>query len=386
MRHFALFVLLANLPMAVLAAEQATVRVATFNVSLYSDEQGGLLRRLQAGDAAAAEVAAVIQKQRPNILVLNEFDYDAGAKSADLFQKRYLGVAQFGQKPIRYNYRYFASVNTGIPSGHDLDNDGVVGGANDAYGYGKHPGQYGMLVLSQYPIEKLNVRTFQKFLWKDMPGALAPIRPDGSPWYTAKAWDRFRLSSKSHWDIPISTPLGTLHLLVSHPTPPVFDGVEDRNGRRNHDEIRFWAEYISGADSFWILDDDGARGGLKTGERFVIAGDLNADPADGDGIPGTVVALLEHPRVQRMPTPRSEGGEAAALADAGANLGHRGAHHHDTGNFGPRVGNMRLDYVLPSTGMRVVGSGVFWPPPGQLGAEWLDASDHRMVWVDLQSG
>ena len=194
MRHFALFVLLANLPMAVFAAEQATVRVATFNVSLYSDEQGGLLRRLQAGDAAAAEVAAVIQKQRPNILVLNEFDYDAGAKSADLFQKRYLGVAQFGQKPIRFNYRYFASANTGIPSGHDLDNDGVVGGANDAYGYGKHPGQYGMLVLSQYPIEKLNVRTFQKFLWKDMPGALAPIRPDGSPWYTAKAWDRFRLS------------------------------------------------------------------------------------------------------------------------------------------------------------------------------------------------
>ena len=35
----------------------------------------------------------------------------------------------------------------------------------------------------------------------------------------------------------------TVHFLVSHPTPPVFDGPEDRNGPRNYDEIRFWADY-----------------------------------------------------------------------------------------------------------------------------------------------
>ena len=54
----------------------------------------------------------------------------------------------------------------------------------------------------------------------------------------------FRLSSKSHWDVPIRIGRETVHFLVSHPTPPVFDGPEDRNGTRNHDEIRFWADYV----------------------------------------------------------------------------------------------------------------------------------------------
>lgn len=380
-----LFALLPGRPSVAVPGKPPALRVATFNASLYSDEAGGLLARLQADDAAARKIAAVIQKQRPNILLLNEFDYDYEGKAADLFQKKYLGVAQFQQQPIQYRYRYFAPVNTGLPSGFDLDNDGMVGGGNDAFGFGRHPGQYGMLVLSQYPIEKMNVRTFQKFLWKDMPGALIPANPDGTAWYSTQAWNAFRLSSKSHWDIPVNTPLGRLHLLASHPTPPVFDGAEDRNGRRNHDEIRFWREYIGGHGKQWIVDDDGMQGGLEAGARFIIAGDLNADPADGDGLPGTIAELLENPRVLRMPTPASDGAEQAALADAGANLKHRGAHRHDTGNFGPRVGNMRLDYVLPSTGLKVTGSGVFWPKTGEPGADWLDASDHRMVWVDLQA-
>ena len=31
---------------------------------------------------------------------------------------------------------------------------------------------------------------------------------------------------------------------LHHPTPPVFDGPDDHNGTRNHDEIRFWSDYI----------------------------------------------------------------------------------------------------------------------------------------------
>jgi endonuclease/exonuclease/phosphatase family metal-dependent hydrolase len=165
----------------------------------------------------------------------------------------------------------------------------------------------------------------------------------------------------------------------------VFDGPEDRNGRRNHDEIRFWGEYVWNRGNQWIVDDLGQRGGLQENQRFVIAGDLNADPADGDGIPGTIVELLENPMVLRMATPRSEGALEAALADGGANLTHQGAHHHDTGSFGPKVGNLRLDYVLPSVGFRVLDKGVFWPKRGETGSDWLDATDHRMVWVDLTS-
>lgn len=372
--------LLAGLGSAAPAAE--SIRVATFNTSLYSDVSGGLIERLRKDDLAARKIAAVIQHKRPDLLLLNEFDYDAEGLAADLFQENYLAKAQFGQNPVTYRYRYFAPVNTGVPSGFDLNRDGKTGG-DDAFGFGKHPGQYGMLVLSQYPIEKSAVRTFRNFLWKDMPSALAPVNADGSPWYSAEAWNVFRLSSKSHWDVPVNTPLGTLHFLVSHPTPPVFDGPEDRNGRRNHDEIRFWGEYVRNRGSQWIVDDLGLRGGLQESQRFVIAGDLNADPADGDGIPGIIVDLLENPMVLRMTTPRSEGALEAALADGGTNSTHQGAHHHDTGSFGPKVGNLRLDYVLPSVGFRVLDKGVFWPKRGATGSDWLDASDHRMVWVDI---
>ena len=366
-----------------MALAEKSIRIGTYNTSLYSNTAGGLIERLQKNDLAAKKIAAVIQHQRPNILLLNEFDYDADGIAADLFQNNYLAKSQFKQKAITYKYRYFAPVNTGVLSGFDLNNDGKISGGNDAFGFGNHPGQYGMLVLSQFPIEKMAVRTFQKFLWKDFPNALIPMKADGKPWYSADAWSVFSLSSKSHWDVPIKTAHGKLHFLVSHPTPPVFDGAEDRNGKRNHDEIRFWGEYVLNRGNDWIVDDLGIHGGLSDGERFVIAGDLNADPIDGDGIPGTIVELLENPMVARMTTPRSEGAVEAALADAGANLTHRGAHHHDTGNFGPKVGNLRVDYVLPSVGWQVLDKGVFWPKKGAIGSEWINASDHHMVWVDL---
>ena len=44
---------------------------------------------------------------------------------------------------------------------------------------------------------------------------------------------------------------------------------------------------------------------------------------------------------------------------------------------------MRVDYVLPSKGFKVLDAGVFWPKRGAPGSDWVTASDHRLVWVDL---
>ena len=166
-----------------------------------------------------------------------------------------------GAEPIRYDHLFIAPSNTGIPSGFDLNNNGVIGGPDDAFGFGFFPGQFGMLVLSQHPIDTADIRTFQHFLWKDMPGALLPddpATPAPADWYSAEELDVFRLSSKSHWDVPILVDGKTVHFLVSHPTPPVFDGPEDRNGTRNFDEIRFWADYITpGTSARYIYDDEG---------------------------------------------------------------------------------------------------------------------------------
>ena len=365
-----------------------SLRVATFNTSLYTEEAGGLLARLQAGDPEARKIAAVIQRQRPDVLLINEFDYDAEGAAAALFMRDYLGVGQHGQEAITYPYHYIAPVNTGEPSGLDLDLNGRVATqgrerGNDAWGYGLHPGQYGMLVLSRYPIDTDAARSFRLLRWAAMPGALSPKDPaTGEAWYPEETWRQLRLSSKSHWDLPINTPLGTVHLLAAHPTPPVFDGKERRNAARNHDEIRLWAEYVSPGDKPWLCDDQSRCGGLPEGERFVIVGDYNADPADGSSLPGTIQQLLEHPRVLRYATPRSDGAVAAS-GETAANEGQSSSPAHDTAQFGPRNGNFRVDYVLPSVGFGVTGSGVFWPAPGQPGAEWLDATDHHMVWVDL---
>jgi endonuclease/exonuclease/phosphatase family metal-dependent hydrolase len=361
----------------------STIRVATYNTSLYADTDGGLIARLQAGDANAAKIAAVIQHQRPDLLLLNEFDYDASGDTARVFQGKYLGVSQHGQEPIAYPWFYIAPVNTGVQSGFDLDHDGKAGGGNDAWGFGLHPGQYGMLVLSKYPIDFGKARTFQMLKWSAMPGAKSPVDPKtGKDYYAPEAWAQLRLSSKSHWDLPVSTPLGEIHFLVSHPTPPVFDGPDDHNGIRNRDEIRLWNEYISGAALPWLCDDKGACGGLAQGARFIIAGDQNSDPHDGDST--AINQLLSNPRVQGSPLPRSAGAVAAAKSVGGGNIGQKGPDDEDTGDFGPKVGNLHLDYVLPSQGLKIVRSGVFWPAPGVEGADWIDATDHHMVWLDLE--
>ena len=370
------------------------VRFATFNASLNRSADGQLVAHLSTPDNAQAQtVAEIIQRVRPDVLLINEFDFDESGTAAALFQANYLSVSQGGADPIEYPYRFVAPSNTGIPSGFDFNNDGVVGGPDDAFGFGFFPGQFGMAVYSMYPIVEADIRTFQHFLWKDMPGALLPddpATPAPADWYSAEELEVFRLSSKSHWDVPIDVSGKIVHLLASHPTPPVFDGPEDRNGRRNFDEIRFWADYVQpGRRSSYIYDDAGTRGGLEPGASFVVAGDLNSDPFDGDSIPGSAQLLLEHPRVNTSVTPSSEGAVEQAELQGGANETHLGDPRFDTADFADTApGNLRADYVLPSKNLRIKDAGVFWPTTddplfGLVGTFPFPSSDHRLVWVDI---
>lgn len=360
--------------------ESIALRIATYNTSLYDEAEGGLVARLEKGDEAARGIASVLQLIRPDVVLLNEFDYDAAGRAAELFQRRYLEVPQAGMAPIRYDWRYSAEVNTGVPSGMDLDNDGRNDTPNDAWGYGKHPGQYGMLVLSRYPIDAAAVRSFRTLLWHDLPGAHRPMNPDGTPFHSDAVWEKLRLSAKSHWDVPIRTALGTVHFLVSHPTPPVFDGPERRNLARNADEIALWRHYLDSTETDWLCDDKGQCGGLPADARFVIAGDLNANADDGDGDHDSIAALIASPRVDSSFIPRSEGAVETAQRYGLERKGDIATH---TGNFGPRAGTLRIDYVLPSKGFSIRDGGVFWPREGEPGHAWTQASDHHLVWLDL---
>lgn len=371
----------------------APVRFATFNASLNRNSAGQLVADLSTPNNVQAQtVAEIIQRTRPDVLLINEFDFVEDGIAAELFQDNYLSVSQNGAEPIEYGYFFVAPSNTGIASGFDFNNNGSIGGPDDAYGFGFFPGQFGMAVYSRYPIDYNSIRTFQTFLWKDMPGALLPDDPNTpaqADWYSPAELDVFRLSSKSHWDIPIKIGHKMVHFLVSHPTPPVFDGPEDRNGTRNFDEIRFWADYILPSRSGYIYDDQGNFGGLKPGAMFVIAGDQNSDPLDGDSIPGAIQQLLDHPLVNTKVTPASEGGPEQAALQGGANTTHRSDPAFDTADFADSApGNLRADYVLPRKNLMLVDSAVFWPTANDplfrlVGVFPFPSSDHRLVWIDV---
>ncbi len=385
------------------------VRVASFNASLNRNSEGELIDNLSTPDDSQAQsVAEIIQRTNADIILINEFDFDADGEAARLFQENYLGVSQNGQEPVDYPHVFVAPSNTGIDSGLDLDNDGTLGGAGDAQGFGFFEGQFGFVVLSKHPIDEGNIRTFQEFLWKDMPGNLLTEDPTPSPdnlaeFYSPEEIEVLRLSSKNHVDLPVVVDGEIVHILAAHPTPPVFDGTEDRNGKRNHDEIRFWSDYADGAD--YIYDDNGEAGGLESGERFVIVGDYNADPFDGDSFDGAINQLLDNPDVNGSATdpavtPDSEGGVDATDRQAGFNETHLGNPAFDTADFGfagfdsngvqnpdGAPGNLRVDYALPSEeGLAYLDGSVFWQAADDplFPLAEFPTSDHRLVSVDLR--
>lgn len=373
-----------------------TVRVATFNIEDVREEDVA-----RNDNPRLKAIAEVIQRIAPNIIFLNEIAYDmpgapdfkegdAPGQNAARFIENYLSTAQApGLNPIKYK-AFMAPVNTGIFSGFDLDNDGKVvdsypvppgtkpdgtpgeqtpeGRAygNDCWGFGTFPGQYGMALLvdERLTIDEANLRTFQKLPWDYVTGNFMPSKPDGTPWYSSEEKAVMRLSSKSHWDVPVKLPNGSeLHVFCSHPTPPVFDGPEDRNGKRNHDEIRFWMDYLSNEP--YIVDDTVKYGGYASDAPFVIVGDMNADPKKGDSFKNPMFTLLAARRLGRGFTPTSDI-EVPNLEPT------------DTSMF-----KMRVDYVLPSKELKVVQGGIWRALPASAGSGGKFPSDHFPVWVDV---
>ncbi|WP_338048454.1 endonuclease/exonuclease/phosphatase family protein [Photobacterium aquae] len=362
-----------------------TARLAMFNISMSEPESCAIFHQLMKDENTRfSKLAAIIQQAAPDILMLCEFDHpgeggDDGALAR--FCEYYLANSQHGQPPIDYPYRYCPPSNTGLVVEHDLDGDGVVSLPGDAQGFGSHHGQFGFVLLSRYPIDTAGIRSWQQFLWQDMPDNLLP-----EGYFSPQARQVLRLSSKNHVLVPIRLQGKTLHVIGCHPTPPVFDGEEKRNARRNHDELRMVRGIIDDAD--WLYDDTGCRGGLKSGSDFVVMGDLNADRVDGDGMKSAISQLLLDSRINRAvasgrKTPKSLGGRFVRPWQTRTGRASEWTH----------IAGLRLDYVLPSASLNVVGSGVFWPDrkdplrmliTDERGRERAQAgSDHRLVWVDI---
>ena len=77
------------------AGDDTTIRFATFNVSFNRKNEGQLEKELAKGRSLnPARVAEIIQRVRPDVLLVNEFDYDANGKGIDSFARNFLAVSQ----------------------------------------------------------------------------------------------------------------------------------------------------------------------------------------------------------------------------------------------------------------------------------------------------
>ena len=361
--------LIAALLLSTASAGAGTLRIATYNADLSRDGPGLLLRDLLANSHDQIEaVIEVIAHADPDILLITKFDYDHGLRALSALADRLQDAG------VPYRHRFALRPNTGMTTGRDLTGDGRSWTADDAKGNGHFAGQAGMALLSRHPVAD-GVRDFSDFLWRDLPGALIPER-DGAPFPSAEVFEIQRLSTTGHWDVPIALPDGqVLNLLAFYASPPVFGGPEDRNLRRNHDEVRFWTLLL-----------DGALPMAPPEPPFAVIGDSNLDPHDGDGMHKAMRDLLAHPALQD-PTPASAGAVAATGETEAVQSGDPAL---DTTHWqmadGP--GNLRVDYVLPSRDLEVVDAGVVWPAPeetvpGGLAQAVRTASRHRLVWVDI---
>jgi hypothetical protein len=332
------------------AAAADPLRIATWNVGLDRSGPGLLVQALAKGeDPQIAAVVRVLAALDADVILLTGVDYDRGGVALGLLADE---MAKVG---ATYPHRIAFRPNTGTQTGLDVDGNGRAGDPRDAQGFGLYAGHGGMAILSRLPLDAAAARDFSAFLWRDLPGGLSQ---DAEGLAAVQ-----RLATTGFWDVPVILPDGRLHLLAWHATPPVFDGPEDRNGRRNHDEAAFWRLFL-----------DDALPMPPPEAPFVLLGDGNLDPADGDGLREGMTALLTHPALQD-PTPRGAHGRSEPA--------HRGDAALDTALYDD-IGGLRLDYVLPAAELRVLASGVLWPPAEDpLLADLIAASRHFPVWVDV---
>ncbi len=329
------------------------MRVATFNTELDRDGPGLLLRDvLSQNDKQVEAVAKIVSLTRPDVLVLQNVDYDH-----DLFALKALRdqISSFGHD---FEYLFARAPNTGVAVALDVNGDGRIALPHDAQSFGAFEGQGGMALLSRYPIDEKGARDLSHVLWKDSPNSNLPKLPP------VVGRNTQRLSATSHWIVAIETPHGLVEILAFHAGPPVFDGPDDRNGWRNHDEIAIWQPVL-----------DGLFGPVS--EQFVIIGNANLDVTDGEGRKDALIALLSDSRLQD-PMPKRLNTPTITIGTRGDPALHTVVWPH------PGPGPRRVSYILPSQRFLVAESGIFWPPDDDRHRQLVEtASRHRLVWVDL---
>ena len=317
----------------------------TFNAELTRKGPGLLVRDLMRfEDPLLRDTLDRIVELAPDILALQSIDHDHDLIGLKLVQER---LAELGHA---MPHHFMRPPNTGVATGFDLNRDGELDTASDRQGYGFFSGHGGIALLSKYPVHHDEARDHSTLLWRDKPDASLP-----QDYFSDAELAVLRLQSVAAWDVPVELPNGTVRVLMTQASSPVFDGPENRNGLRNADQLWFWTEYIKTIDG-----------------PFVLMGGLNNDPFDGEGDKPSIRALLGSSFLQDPKPATPDHVIETAFQSGPAEM--------DTVNWGPRIGSLRVDYILPSLDFAVEGAGVARQSPEDRIEEGVA---HSPVWVDL---
>lgn len=363
--------------------ERAGLRIAQFNIRELSTAK--LLDPKSTQVKAATEVIA---RFRSDILCLNEIQYDlAGVPDAGLpgdpgqplpeafaidgdpagnanrLASRIAEVAP----DLAYDHTALFLGNSGVAFAGDTDDE-----LFQMRGFGEFPGRFNTAVLSRLPIRFDQIRVISDFPWRALPGnriaemeaALGITVPDDFP-----------LFEKGLHIVPVELEDGDLlHLVLLH---PVSSGFNDLNPFRNADELAALAMFLSGE-----LPDVEP---LPEDALFVVIGDLNSDPEDGES-PGSVEPVFGHERVVAH-FPVGDGGEAGTNPEHNTFLSGCGREGQPIVTNPKSKLQLQLDYLLPSVTLgKPLASGVFWPHHKKAADDYAlacRASDHRYVFIDV---
>lgn len=405
-----------------LRVEPDGVRVMTFNL-----EDVRTADLLDPTQPRLRRMAEIIQRIRPNILLLNEIAYDQPGgpdvpenaqpgQNGRRFVENFLSKPQGpGLEPMDFSVFQRPS-NTGRASGFDLNRDGRTvtsfppptaslsdgspgpqtadGRAygNDCWGFGTFPGQYGMALLVDPRLEivEADSRTFRLLPWRYLPEHLMPQAPATGPQAEPEVEAAVEQAEDAPDDDQAPPPdngwyegeAGELFRLASKsfwdvpvrlPNGEVLHVLCSHptppafDGPEGRNKRRNHDEIRLIADyidgAAYLVDDESRAGGLGPRDAFVVLGDLNADPDEGSSMYNPIQRLL-------LDSPR--------VLNYPAPTSPRhidGLDTDDTAMF-----RLRVDYVLPSSRLQVLRAGLWRGIEGDVRPM---PSDHFPVWADL---
>jgi hypothetical protein len=361
------------------ASDPLAIRVGHFNIKEFSTA-----KLLDGSDQQASAAAEVIARHAADIVCINEIQYDmvntpsqgmpgapfaqpggfdGGAENATRLADRVRGF----DAAVDYTDRLITRGNSGFYwNGDDLGQSWYI-----LRGWGEFAGRFNTAVLSRYPILRDQVRVITDVPWESLPeNTIAQMERDlgfGVP-------PGFPIFEKSLNIVPVDLgEHGILYLVLLHTVSPAFDPI---NPYRNYDELRALRMFLD-------AELPGVEP-LPEGARFMVIGDLNADPDDGDGLPGAIQQVLEHPSVVAwFPEGHGTKGDNGQYNTYLSGCGNDdGVVVNPTQKF-----QMQLDYILPSQNIGEPSAGaIFWP---DFMAEQDDfalrcyASDHSYMFADV---